>query len=91
MNPANLRVYCGRCNLKVLSPMDIQRDPFREVSMVSIGVRKQIQDQQDPGRVISTVVTEQFEQKPAMICSGCYADETESPTAQPIFVGGKKN
>lgn len=90
MNPAKLRGYCGQCGLRQMSAMDLQKDPFKEEATIRIGESKSAPDPKNPDNVVRTMVYTDHVQKPAMICSGCLSDATETPTAQPIWVGGKQ-
>ena len=86
----NLRAYCGRCGTKVLSAMDLQKDPWQEEATITVPKSAQISDPRDANNVIRTIVQEKHVQKPALICSGCYSDQVDVPTASAIWVGGGK-
>jgi hypothetical protein len=85
----DLRGYCGKCGLKQMSAMDLQRDPFRDEAVITTMRNIQIPDPRNPDNVIRSQEQVKHIQKPALICSACYSDATDIPTAPPIWVGGK--
>lgn len=72
-----------------MSAMDLQKDPFRDEAVIEISKNIQIPDPRDENNVVRSNITESYTQVPALICSGCYSDKTEIPTAPSIWVGGK--
>lgn len=77
---------CCKCQLS-FPGIAIQRHPFENEGWINVKQRinKEV-TRNGQTAVISTFETKRIKQVPALVCEGCYADLTETPEGDPIYV-----
>lgn len=85
----DVRMYCADCGRKQMSFADIQKHPTKDEAYITVQKNISIPEPRNPENTVRQLTNEQVLQKPAKICIGCLADETETPTADFKWVGGK--